>query len=234
MATRIVETESTPVLVVAALSRELAPLARQSQAGLALIETGEGPRNASRVLRSWLEKKNTRAVINIGFAGSLSPLLQIGDIVIAREVRTYTESFDASASRLFQFAEQVQNARSAVAITVDEIVCEAKAKQRLAEKFTANGIGWVDMESAAIASVCNSLNVPFLIARSITDTFDEDLPLDFNRCRTSDGRVSPRKVIQSLIRRPRALKGLIELQRRSEMCAEKLAAFVSELLPRIP
>ena len=90
------------------------------------------------------------------------------------------------------------------------------------------------MESAAIASVCNSLNVPFLIARSISDMFDEDLPLDFNRCRTSDGRVSPRKVVQSLIWRPRALKGLIELQRRSEMCAEKLAAFIGELLPHIP
>jgi len=90
------------------------------------------------------------------------------------------------------------------------------------------------MESAAIASVCSSLNVPFLIVRSVSDMFDEDLPLDFNRCRTSDGRVSPRKVIQLLIRRPRALKGLIELQRRSEMCAEKLAAFISELLPHIP
>lgn len=233
MATQIVETESTPVLVVAALGRELAPLARRSHAGLALIETGEGPRNASRVLRSWLEKKSARAVINIGFAGSLSPLLQIGDIVIAREVRSHTESFDTGASQLFQLAERIQNARSAVAITVDEIVCEAKAKRRMAESLAVNEIGWVDMESAAIASVCDSLEIPFLIARSISDAFDEDLPLDFNRCRTSDGRVSPRKVVQSLIRRPRALKGLIELQRRSETCAEKLAAFISELLPHI-
>lgn len=233
MATQIVETESTPVLVVAAISRELAPLARRSHTSLALIETGEGPRNASRVLRSWLEKKNARAVINIGFAGSLSPLLQIGDIVIAREVRSRTESFEASASPLFQLAERTGNARSGVAITVDEIVCEAKAKRRLAESFTANEIGWVDMESAAIASVCNGLNIPFLIVRSVSDAFDEDLPLDFNRCRTSDGRVSPRKVVQSLIRRPRALKGLIELQRRSETCAERLALFVSELLPHI-
>ena len=233
MATQITETEPAPVLVVAAISRELAPLERRSHTSLALIETGEGPRNASRVLRSWLDKKNARAVINIGFAGSLSPLLQISDIVIASEVRSRTESFDASASPLFQLAERTGNARSGVAITVDEIVCEAKAKRRLAEGFTANEIGWVDMESAAIASVCNGLSIPFLIVRSISDAFDEDLPLDFNRCRTSDGRVSPRKVVQSLIRRPRAFKGLIELQRRSETCAEKLAMFVSELLPHI-
>ncbi|MGA9772605.1 MAG: hypothetical protein WBV94_26480 [Blastocatellia bacterium] len=234
MATEIVETESTPILVVAALGRELAPLARLSHAGLALIETGEGPRNASRVLRARLELKSARAVINIGFAGSLSPLLRAGDIVIAREVRGPADLFDASVSPLFQLAERTGNARTGIAITVDEIVCEAKAKKRLAETFAADEIGWVDMESAAIASVCDSLKVPYLIARSISDGFDEDLPLDFNRCRTRDGRVSARKVIQSLIVRPRALKGLIELKRRSETCAERLAAFITELLPHIP
>ena len=233
MATEIVEAESTPVLVVAALARELAPLARLSHAGLALIDTGEGPRNASRVLRSWLENRSARAVINIGFAGSLSSLLQIGDIVIAREVRSKTESFDASASPLFQLAERTGKARTGIAVTVDEIVCEAKAKSRLAESFSEDEIKWVDMESAAIASVCSSMKVPFLVARSISDRFDEDLPIDFNRCRTSDGRVSARKVIGSLILRPRALKGLIELQRRSETCAERLAVFITELLPHI-
>jgi adenosylhomocysteine nucleosidase len=233
MATQIVETEVSPVLVVAALARELAPLARRSHAGVALIETGEGPRNASRVLRSWLENRSARAVINIGFAGSLSPLLQVGDIVVAREARSSTESFNASASPLFQVAERIQNARSGIALTVDEIICEAIAKRRLANNFAADEIVWVDMESAAIASVCSSLNVPFLIARSISDTLDEDLPLDFNRCRTGDGRVSARKVIGSLLVRPRALKGLIELQRRSETCAERLAAFITELLPQI-
>jgi adenosylhomocysteine nucleosidase len=233
MATRIVETESAPVLVVAALTRELAPLARRSHAGLALIETGEGPRNARRMLRSWLEKRSARAVINVGFAGSLSPLLQIGDIVVAREVRSRTESFDASASPLFQVAARIQNARPGIALTVDEIICEAKAKRRLAENFADGEVVWVDMESAAIASVCGSLNVPFLIVRSISDALDEDLPLDFNRCRTSNGRVSARKVIGSLLVRPRALKGLIELQRRSEKCAERLAAFITELLPHV-
>lgn len=221
------------MLVIAALSRELASLARRSHTGLALVETGEGPRNASRVLRSWLEKKNARAVINIGFAGSLSPRLQIGDIVIAREVRSHAESFDASASPLFQIAERTGNARSVIAVTVDEIICEAAAKRRLAESFTANETGSVDMESAAVALVCTELKIPFLIVRSVSDAFDEDLPLDFNRCRTSDGRVSPRKVVQSLLWRPRALKGLMELQRRSETCAENLAVFISELLPHI-
>ena len=221
------------VLIAAALKRELAPFARQPRRGLAFIETGEGTRNADRALRSWFEKGSARAVINIGMAGALSPSLRVGDIVVAREVRRESESFDASASPLFQVAERTLNARSGVAITVDEILCEAMSKRRLAEKLGDGEIGWVDMESAAIASASTRLNIPYLIVRCISDALDEDLPLDFNRCRNSDGRVSARKVIQSALLRPRAFKGLIELQRRSEMCARKLAAFVQELLPHV-
>ena len=227
------ESDASPILVVAALKRELAGLARQPQRGLAFVETGEGPRNANRALRSWLEKRSARAVINIGLAGALSPILRVGEVVIARETRRAGASFDASRSPLFQIAERMEDIRPGVAITVDEIVCEAKSKRRIAASLAADEIAWVDMESAAIASVCLELNVPFLIARAISDAFDEDLPLDFNRCRNPDGRVSPRKVIQSAIVRPRALKGLIELKRRSETCSERLAIFVRELLLRV-
>jgi adenosylhomocysteine nucleosidase len=225
--------EASTVLIAAALRREFAPLVRNPLAGLALVETGEGTRNAGRALRSWLEKRGARAVINIGMAGALSPLLRVGDIVVAREVRNDTESFDASASPLFQAALRIGNARPGVAITVDEIVCEAEAKRRLAERLGASEVGWVDMESAAIASASVRLNVPFLVVRCISDALDEDLPLDFNRCRNSDGRVSPRKVIRSALLRPRAFKGLFELRRRSEMCAERLADFIRELLPHV-
>lgn len=237
MATLNIEAElrpdALPILVVAALKRELAGLARAPHAGLALIETGEGPRNADAAARSWLEKRGARAVINIGLAGALCSGLQIGEVVIAREARIDGASFDASYSTLFQIAEQLGNARSGIAITVDEIVCEAKAKRRLATQLAPDEIGWVDMESAAVASVCRELNIPFLIARAISDEFDEDLPLDFNRCRAASGRVSNRKVIQSAMRHPRAFKGLIRLARRSEICSQRLAAFVRELLPHV-
>ncbi len=77
----------------------------------------------------------------------------------------------------------------------------------------SDGWTWNRRQSLPCAA---AWNIPFLIARSISDTFDEDLPLDFNRCRTSDGRVSRRKVIQSLIWRPRALKGIDRIA--TEVC----------------
>ena len=76
-----------PILVVAALSRELAELARKSHPALALLETGEGIVNAERHLEAWLEQRKARAVLSIGFAGALSSALKPGDLVIADEVR---------------------------------------------------------------------------------------------------------------------------------------------------
>jgi hypothetical protein len=88
------------------------------------------------------------------------------------------------------------------------------------------------MESAAIAAVCAELQLPYLVVRAISDTFDEDLPVDFNRCRDRDGRVNPRRVMQAALFRPRAFKGLIELKRRADLCASNLAAFIRQLLEK--
>jgi nucleoside phosphorylase len=63
--------------------------------------------------------------------------------------------------------------------------------------LSANEVGFVDMESTAVADVCASRGLPFLIARSITDLLDEDLPLDFNLCRGEDGRVDSKLVMKS-------------------------------------
>ena len=235
MATSSAEAESAnptaPILIIAALRRELAALARDAHTELVLLDTGEGPRNAERALRAWLATNHPRAVIHIGFAGALSPSLQGGDLVVARTVRFANESFDASESSLFQIATQIAGARVGTAITLDEIMGEAVAKRQLAATLGGDEIAWVDMESAAVARVCREMSLPYLIARAISDESAEDLPIDFNRCRSADGRVSAGRVLLAALRRPRAIKGLMRLQRRATMCANHLAEFVGRLLP---
>jgi adenosylhomocysteine nucleosidase len=86
------------------------------------------------------------------------------------------------------------------------------------------------MESEAIARACSEYRVPFLIVRCITDRLDENLPLDFNRCRKSNGNINAAKVLWAALLRPDSLKGLRELRMRSQSCADKLALFVRELL----
>lgn len=225
--------EQAPILVVAALSYELEKLNRARRPGLALLETGEGVANAERRLEAWLEQGAASAVLSIGFAGALSSSLQAGDLVIASDIRDSKEKPDA---KLLSAARQVQiepPVRFGVALTSNAILSQAESKRALASSLAANEIGFVDMESTAIAGVCGRRDVPFLIARSITDLLDEDLPLDFNQYRIPDGRVDPKKVVKASLLRPAAFKGLFELRKRSKRCAERMAEFVERLVPLI-
>lgn len=225
--------EQAPILVVAALSYELAKLNRAAHHGLVLLETGEGVVNAERHLEAWLERRTARAVLSIGFAGALSPSLQVGDLVIGREVRDSKGSPDAM---LLSAAKRVQidvPVHFGVALTSNEILWQAESKRALADSLGANDIGFVDTESTAIAGVCARRRVPFLVARSITDRLDEDLPLDLNQYRDCDGGVDPKKVVKAALLRPAAFKGLLELRKRSRLCADRMAEFVERLVPLI-
>ena len=226
--------EQTPILVVAALGYELEKLKRHAHPGLVLLETGEGIANAERHLEAWFAGgAAARAVVSIGFAGALSPSVQAGDLVIARKVRDSKVTPDA---KLLSAAEQVRMnspVHFGAAITSNEILWQAKSKRALARSLDENEVGFVDMESTAIAGVCARRAVPFLIARSITDLLDEDLPLDFNLYRNGDGRVDPKRVMRAALLKPSALMGLLDLRRRSKLCAERMAEFVQRLFPLI-
>lgn len=227
--------DEIPLVVVAALKQELAPLGRKAHPNLALVETGAGTQNAGRHLRLWLDRQRGRAVMGIGFAGALSPSLQVGDLVVAREVCGVSgERLVTNASPLISAAERMRVeglvVRFGTVITTDRIVNEAKAKRSLAMALSADEIGCVDMESSAVAQVCAERRIPFFFVRCITDMLDEDLPLDFNRCRNSDGGISYGKVLTTALLNPRSFKGLWELRRRSQTCAEQLALFMQQLL----
>jgi adenosylhomocysteine nucleosidase len=217
--------------VVAALSHELASIRSDANPELVLLETGEGIANAERQLEAWLDRNTAKAVLSIGFAGALSTSLDIGDLVIADRIR---ESRDKPGEKLLTAARQVQvepPARFGVAFTSSEILWRSQSKRALGSTLEANELGFVDMESTAIASVCARHDIPFLIVRSISDLLNEDLPLDFNRYRSPDGRVRPNKVLGAALLRPTAFKGLIELRKRSRLCAQRMAEFVNRLIP---
>lgn len=221
--------EQAPILVVAALRYELEKLHRTTDIGLARLETGEGVANAKQHLDSWLERNAARAVLSIGFAGALSSSLRAGDLVIAEDIRDSRERPDAG---LLAAARQVRvelPVHFGVAVTSNQVLWQAESKRALAASLGTSQIGFVDMESTAIAGVCASRGVPLLIIRSISDLLHEDLPLDFNRCRNREDRVDPRKVVTAALLRPASFKGLFELRKRSRLCAERLGEFVESL-----
>lgn len=222
------------IWIVAALARELSKIRVADFSEVALVQTGEGVANVERGLNLLLDMEGARAIVSIGFAAALSGSLQPGDLVIAQHVH----EVDARPDPLLLAAarEVVMDGRApfwGVAMTSDEIVWQAESKLALSRALEENEIGFVDMESVGIARVCARHGVPFLIARSITDLLNEDLPLNFNLYRRRNGTLRNNRIFMAALRRPRALKGLMELYGRSELCATRMTDFVHRLLFKI-
>jgi adenosylhomocysteine nucleosidase len=216
------------ILMVAALKRELAALAPKNLPEVELLDTGEGRANAERALREWLVKNHADAVICLGFAGALSPRLEIGDLLIDKDASLAAIVSENFASVVAEnFAAKVY---CGTIKTVDEIL-DAKGKGELAATLDTKQTACVEMESSAVAKVCLERNIPFLLVRAISDLFAEDFPINFNACRNADGRVSTAKVLRSVLLKPQAVRGLLALNRRANFCAANLALLVERLLP---
>src|SRR5689334_15326375 len=112
------------ILVVAALKREIAPLARKQQSDVECLVTGEGRANAERAVRQWFAHKRADAVIGAGLAGALSPGLQIGDLLIDKRC-------SLAASLCGKIEVEFPALHFGKIITVDEIL-NAAGKGKLA------------------------------------------------------------------------------------------------------
>jgi nucleoside phosphorylase len=110
-----------------------------------------------------VERLEPTLVINSGFAGATRALLEPGDFLIASNYTTAHIELPVGslvdAIGPFYSVEQISGSAD---------------KQRLGEFSVA-----VDMESKAIASVCERYQVPLITARMISDGRDESIPTIF-------------------------------------------------------
>ena len=188
-----------------------------------VLVTGIGAERAADAARWVWDHFRPRLLVACGFAGALSPKLQVGDVLLASEVveadeddmhwRTAvpTELGDLPVGRL---------------VTVPELVGRPSGKRTLARQTAAVA---VDMESAAIAEVCQEKQMPCAVVRVISDTADtalSDRLVDL----MSGGRVSPLRVLAAVVRSPWLLVELWRLARDTRIAARELAGALSKLL----
>ncbi len=239
------------VAAVGTLWREVGPLARRLSArevrhggGRRFVEgalgdvrilvsaTGEGAGLAAEGTEDLLQRFPADLLIALGIAGGLTPDLQAGTVLVAREVRdgrtTVTppdESWtDAVLGRTATVGGTVISSSS---IAVDPI-----AKAEIWRQAAGEGSGVVDLESAAVARVAAARHLPYLVIRAVSDTAEESLPLDFESFRNRQGRIAQARVVLQALRQPALWPSLLRLRNRVRRCAESLADVVEEALRR--
>ena len=162
---------------------------------------GVGKVNAARTVQILINNYNPEYIINVGSAGALNKDLNIGDVVIGKNMVQY--DFDLTAfgrkkgeinnvgriinadEKLINACENVintafENKENKVIIgtiaTGDSFCTRIELKKEIIQEFRAD---CVEMEGAAIAQVCKLDNVPFVVIRSISDKVDGSNQIQF-------------------------------------------------------
>jgi len=166
-----------------------------------LVKCGVGKVNAARTTQILLNNYEIEYVINVGTAGSLNEIIEIGDVVIGEKLVQH--DFDITAGghekgyishtgkyfysdknlvertkKVIQGMNENFNAFIGTIATGDIFVQDIKVKNTIKAEFNAD---CAEMEGAAIAQVCMLDNIPFIVIRSISDKPNGNNAIDFEK-----------------------------------------------------
>ena len=181
-----------------------------------ILITGIGRRNSERTFRAALTTSRPSLVLSSGFAGGLDPDLETGAIL-----------FEAAPESLLSASLLAFGARPGRFHCADQIAATADAKRKLRE---SSGADAVEMESGIIRGICAQGNIPAVTIRVISDSAQEDLPLDFNHLMTADQRLNYVKLAWHLAKSPGTVAKLLVFRRTIAACARNLAAALNHAL----
>lgn len=202
------------VLAVTGLKREAEIV---GGAGVVAVAGGGGVKSLQEKLDAL--HGDIEGVISVGLAGALSPLLKVGEVVIADRVIQGREIWRCSDIWRIALAARLPAAHQGAVAASDIILESPQAKALLYED---TGCLAVDMESAAAASFAAKRNLPFAVLRVISDDAAHVLPPAALVAMKPDGGISYARVLGSLVRHPLQVPGLIRTARASNKAFKEL------------
>lgn len=168
---------------------------------IVIVVCGVGKVNASMCTMALIGKYSPDVVINSGVAGAVSPIVSIGDIVVATKsvehdmnttalgdkqgevsfpngTVTYFKCDKNVSNLLANVCRKIPDTKVAQGIIAsgDIFVSERKSRLVINDRFGALAC---EMEGAAIGHVCYCCDVPYGIIRAISDDLDENKGMDF-------------------------------------------------------
>lgn len=177
-----------------------------------VVKSGVGKVNAALCTQYIVDKFSPDYIINTGIAGGVATGLQVGDIVVGKELVQY--DFDVSAigyakgymctginpdkptvfysdktliNEFEKAAKGSLNVHTGVIASGDTFVSDKNKKREIKETFNAAA---VEMEGCAIAQTATVNKVPFVIVRAISDLADDTAAQDHEFVETEMAELS--------------------------------------------
>jgi len=143
-----------------------------------------------------------------GVAGAVNPQLKIGDLIIASKLSQHDLDItifghphgyvpegsvyidtdpDLRALAKVVAKELDVEVSEGIIATGDQFIASEDKKNFISDTFKADAL---EMEGASVATVCDALEVPFFILRSISDAADMDAGFNFDEFVESSAKIS--------------------------------------------
>lgn len=167
-------------------------------------------------------------VVVVGIAGGIGPSVEVGDLVVPETV------IDAATGREYRPAPLGGGPPSRAVVprgklwTSDEFVVDQEAVAGLVER----GVVAVDMETAAVAAVCEARKLPWSVFRAISDRAEDYTDAWVLDLAHPDGSPNVRAITRLLTTRPWYAPRLARLGRDATVAARKAALAAAEALRR--
>lgn len=204
-----------------------------AEAGVLL--TGAGPNPARAAATKVMSREDgINFCISSGLAGALRPELCLAQVVAARAIFAEPAAAAENSNTIEASGSLVAFAGESGATLVDRFYSADRVIARAEEKrFWGKRADAVEMESFEVLSAAAESGIPTIAIRAISDTVDEDLPLDMNRIFSDEGQVSLPRVIGEVVRHPGSVPSLMRLGQNSKAAAESLARFLDSYVTLI-
>ena len=193
-----------------------------TEVGAVMIGVGTAAARAATERMLTTPGVEVERVIVVGVAGGIDEGLSIADVVVPEAVVDAATGTARAATAL----AAGPLARAGRMLTSDDLLTGADNLSRL----RAEGYIAIDMETSAVAEVCEAHNVPWCAIRAISDTLADELADDdVLGLLRPDGTTDPRAVLRLLRRRPAVLPRLVRLARdtRRATAAASAAAMLA-------
>jgi hopanoid-associated phosphorylase len=158
-------------------------------------------------------------VISIGLAGALSPLLKVGDCVIADRILTGAENWDCDSGWRVRLESRLPFAQQGALFGSDVIIEHPETKSGL---HNTTGALAVDMESQVAARFAASRKLPLAGLRVISDDAGHVLPPAALVAMKPDGGIALGRVLWSLLKKPAQIPALVHTARTSNKAFAEL------------
>jgi len=199
---------------------------------IVVVDSGVGCDSARIAAEELITVHRPKWIISAGFAGGLQDELRCGHILMANKiVDCHGKQLSVGMNIDSQTIAGSKSLHSGRLLTVDHLVQKETEKRALGKKYDALAC---DMETMAVAEVCQQQKVRFLSVRIISDAVNDTLPPEVARLLNQKTFASKMGAAAAAIfNRPGSVKDMWKLKEDALKASDRLAKFLVSMLPQL-